>query len=63
MVFGGKFLYLPGGLVDRATKAGRHGMVFVVMNYRMGALGFAAGKDMKDEDINAGLLDQQQALQ
>ena len=62
-VFGGKSLYFPGGLMDRATKQGRGGMVFVAMNYRMGALGFAAGKDVDDEDINAGLLDQQQALQ
>ena len=62
-VFGGKSLYFPGGIMDRATKHGRGGMVFVAMNYRMGALGFAAGKDIGDEDINAGLLDQQQALQ
>lgn len=62
-VFGGKSLYFPGGLMDRAMKEDRGGMVFVAMNYRMGALGFAAGKDVDDQDINAGLLDQQQALQ
>ncbi|KAL8876408.1 MAG: hypothetical protein Q9198_005392 [Flavoplaca austrocitrina] len=62
-VFGGKSLYFPGGLIDRATINEQGGMIFVAMNYRMGALGFAAGKDIDDEDINAGLLDQQQALQ
>ena len=62
-IFGGKSLYFPGGLMDRAMKQGSGGMIFVAMNYRMGALGFAAGKDINDEDINAGLLDQQQALQ
>ena len=62
-VFGGKSLYFPGGLMDRAMRQDRGGMVFVAMNYRMGALGFAAGKDIGDEDINAGLLDQQKALQ
>ena len=61
-VFGGKSLYFPGGLMQRATVQERGGIVFVAMNYRMGALGFAAGKDIDDEDINAGLLDQQQAL-
>ena len=62
-IFGGKSLYFPGGLMDRATRQGRGGMIFVAMNYRMGALGFAAGKDVHDNDINAGLLDQQKALQ
>lgn len=38
-------------------------MIFVAMNYRMGALGFAAGEDIDDRDINAGLLDQASALQ
>ena len=61
-IFGGKSLYFPGGLMDRSLKQGRGGVIFVAMNYRMGALGFAAGKDIDDEDINAGLLDQQQAL-
>lgn len=62
-VFGGKTLYFPGGLMDRAMVNDRGGMIFVGMNYRMGALGFAAGRDIEDEDINAGLLDQQKALQ
>ena len=62
-IFGGKSLYFPGGLMDRAMRQDRGGVIFVAMNYRMGALGFAAGKDISDEDINAGLLDQQQALQ
>ena len=61
-IFGGKSLYLPGPLIRRATINDRGGMVFVAMNYRMGALGFAAGRDIADEDLNAGLLDQQQAL-
>ncbi|KAF7918536.1 uncharacterized protein EAE98_009779 [Botrytis deweyae] len=62
-VFGGKSLYFPGGLMDRAMVNDRGGMIFVAMNYRMGALGFAAGRDIEDKDINAGLLDQQKALQ
>lgn len=61
-VFGGKTLYFPGGIIDRASKWNDDGIVFVAMNYRMGALGFAAGKEIADDDVNAGLRDQEQAL-
>lgn len=39
-------------------------IVFVNFNYRVGALGFLAGKDVKEDgDLNVGLLDQRMALQ
>ncbi|RLL93568.1 hypothetical protein CFD26_100923 [Aspergillus turcosus] len=38
-------------------------VVFVNFNYRVGALGFLAGKDVKDDgNLNVGLLDQRMAL-
>lgn len=38
-------------------------MVFVQINYRVGAFGFLASEEIrKDGDLNVGLLDQQKAL-
>ena len=38
-------------------------MVFVGLNYRVGPYGFLAGEKVRDDgDLNAGLLDQRQAL-
>lgn len=40
-----------------------HSMVFVQINYRVGAFGFLASEEIrKDGDLNVGLLDQQKAL-
>lgn len=39
-------------------------MIFVALNYRLGALGFLAGPEVKnDGNLNAGLLDQRMALE
>ncbi|KAI9042436.1 uncharacterized protein KD926_005514 [Aspergillus affinis] len=41
-----------------------HGIVFVTLNYRVGALGFLASEKVrKNGNLNAGLLDQRMALQ
>lgn len=61
-VFGGKSLYFPGGVLKRSFLDDEPGLIFVAMNYRMGALGFAAGKEIEDQDVNAGILDQRRAL-
>ena len=60
--FGGKSLYFPGGILKRSFAEGGSGVIFVTLNYRMGALGFAAGKEIEDQDVNAGILDQRRAL-
>jgi acetylcholinesterase len=40
-----------------------HDIVLVNFNYRVGALGFLASEEVRsDGDLNAGLLDQRQAL-
>jgi carboxylesterase type B len=40
-----------------------HSMVFVQINYRVGAFGFLASEEIrKDGNLNVGLLDQQKAL-
>ncbi|RAL08273.1 carboxylesterase estA [Aspergillus homomorphus CBS 101889] len=40
-----------------------HGLVFVTLNYRVGALGFLASEEVrKNGDLNVGLLDQRRAL-
>jgi carboxylesterase type B len=39
-------------------------MVFVALNYRLGALGFLSGPEVKKNgDLNVGLLDQRLALE
>ena len=60
--FGGKSLYNPGGILERSFLDDGPGLVFVTLNYRMGALGFAVGKEIEDQDVNAGILDQRRAL-
>lgn len=38
-------------------------MIFVAMNYRLGALGFLSGPEVEEDgDLNAGILDQRMAL-
>ncbi|RAH67869.1 putative carboxylesterase [Aspergillus aculeatinus CBS 121060] len=40
-----------------------HGLVFVTLNYRVGALGFLASEEVrKNGDLNVGLLDQRKAM-
>ena len=53
----------PTGLLQQAKSLNANGMVFVALNYRLGALGFIPGLDVeKDGNLNAGLLDQRLAL-
>jgi carboxylesterase type B len=56
--------YDPVGLFEHAAANSDQGLVFVGLNYRLGALGFMAGSEFeKDGDVNAGLLDQKLALE
>ncbi|PTB44808.1 uncharacterized protein TrAFT101_000281 [Trichoderma asperellum] len=56
--------YDPVGLFEHAAANSDQGLVFVALNYRLGALGFMAGTEIeKDGNLNAGLLDQKFALQ
>ncbi|KAI1057383.1 hypothetical protein LB507_011532 [Fusarium sp. FIESC RH6] len=53
----------PTGLLQQAKSLNEKGIIFVALNYRLGALGFLPGPDVeKDGDLNAGLLDQRLAL-
>ncbi|EEU40553.1 uncharacterized protein NECHADRAFT_76924 [Fusarium vanettenii 77-13-4] len=54
----------PDGLLKHAESFEKDGIIFVALNYRLGALGFLSGPDVeKDGDLNAGLLDQRLALE
>ncbi|PYH79038.1 carboxylesterase estA [Aspergillus uvarum CBS 121591] len=45
------------------VKESGHELVFVTLNYRVGALGFLAGEEVrKNGDLNVGLLDQRKAM-
>lgn len=53
----------PDGLIAEARTEGGESLVFVGINYRLGALGFLAGPEVvADGTLNAGLLDQRLAL-
>jgi carboxylesterase type B len=53
----------PSGLLQHAKNFEKDGIIFVGLNYRLGALGFLPGPEVeKDGDLNAGLLDQRLAL-
>ncbi|KAF7541854.1 hypothetical protein G7054_g346 [Neopestalotiopsis clavispora] len=55
--------YFPDGLLAHAA-ANNESMIYVGLNYRLGALGFLAGPEVAaDGDLNAGLLDQRLALE
>lgn len=54
----------PDGLLDMAKKWTDDGIIFVALNYRLGALGFLAGPEVAaNGTLNAGLLDQRLALE
>ncbi|KAF4966556.1 hypothetical protein FSARC_5798 [Fusarium sarcochroum] len=54
----------PDGLLKHAKSFDEDGIIFVSLNYRLGALGFLPGSDVEqDGDLNAGLLDQRLALE
>ncbi|KAK9236409.1 Alpha/Beta hydrolase protein [Lipomyces kononenkoae] len=52
------------GLVERSLQNGQDGIVYVAINYRLGAFGWLAGPSLEREGTaNAGLLDQRLALE
>ena len=56
--------YNPAGLIKASQQSGSEGIVFVSMNYRLGAFGFLAGPTLvSDGTANAGLYDQRLALE
>lgn len=58
--------YYPDGIMSKAAADGTAtGIIFVTINYRLGALGFLSGPEMMLEggELNAGLLDQRFALE
>ncbi|CAK4029274.1 Hypothetical predicted protein [Lecanosticta acicola] len=68
-IYGGGFIQgakdlNPGGWFVRDKEQGGNGIIFVSINYRLGAFGWLAGSTLqKNGDANAGLLDQHFALQ
>lgn len=51
-------------MIESAREFDDEGMIYVAINYRLGALGFLAGPDVEaDGDLNAGYLDQRLALE
>ncbi|KAL1306319.1 hypothetical protein AAFC00_005040 [Neodothiora populina] len=53
----------PSGLLARSRTGGRQGVIFVSLNYRLGAFGFLGGFDVQSNGTaNAGLYDQRLAL-
>ncbi|KAK3385245.1 Alpha/Beta hydrolase protein [Podospora didyma] len=57
-------VYEPSGLLNHAALQDKEdSMIFVALNYRLGALGFLSGPEVAaDGDLNAGILDQRLAL-
>ncbi len=54
----------PAGLIKRSTNKMATGVIYVSLNYRLGAFGFSSGPTLQaDGDANAGLLDQRFALE
>ena len=69
-VFGDKIgsspsLYDPAGLITTSQLDGSNGIIFVALNYRLGAFGFRSGPTFQSSGgiANAGLYDQRLALQ
>ena len=54
----------PSGLIKASQVTGNEGVIFVSINYRLGAFGFLAGPSLQLDGVaNAGLYDQRLALQ
>ena len=55
---------IPSGLIHRSVELNGEGVIFVAMNYRLGALGWLAGPSFQGESglQNAGLFDQRAAF-
>ncbi len=56
--------YNPAGLLKASQASGSEGVVYVALNYRLGAFGWISGPTLQsDGTANAGLYDQRLALQ
>jgi carboxylesterase type B len=54
---------VPSGILSRATSSSPEGLIFVAINYRVGALGYLDSPEVrKDGNANVALLDQRLAL-
>lgn len=55
----------PTGLIEASQANGADGVIFVAMNYRLGALGWLAGETLQKSGgvSNAGLYDQRLAIE
>ncbi|KAH6603105.1 acetylcholinesterase precursor [Trichoderma cornu-damae] len=54
----------PAGLIHASQNNGELGIIFVAINYRLGAFGFLGGPTVQEDGTaNAGLYDQQMALE
>ena len=55
----------PSGLIKASQKTGGQGIIFVAMNYRLGALGFLAGPTLQGSGgvSNAAFYDQRLAIE
>ncbi|KAK5700038.1 hypothetical protein LTR97_006172 [Elasticomyces elasticus] len=54
----------PAGLLARSENNGGQGVIYVSLNYRLGAFGWLSGPSLQaNGDANAGLLDQRLALE
>lgn len=61
---GDKSAHSPAGLIKASQVNNTHGIIFVSLNYRLGALGWLSGPTLQsDGTANAGLYDQRLALQ
>lgn len=61
---GEKSAYSPAGLIRASQVNSTQGIIFVSLNYRLGAFGWLAGPTLQsDGTANAGLYDQRLALQ
>lgn len=60
---GDKLAFMPQGLLARSFLNDGEGVIYVAMNYRLGAFGWLAGPSLQaDGTANAGLYDQRAAL-
>lgn len=61
---GEKTFYDPTGLIDASRGDGSDGIIFVAMNYRLGAFGWLSGPSLQSNGTaNAGLYDQRLAIE
>ena len=61
---GDKSPYNPAGLIKASQQTDAHGVIFVSLNYRLGAFGWLSGPTLQSDGVaNAGLYDQRLALQ